>query len=204
MVMQVNQPLERPYAASGMNSMPRQRRQCRLVSGSHRPPPRHLRVEPGQLAAANRREQVAQAVVVANVFVLVVRRRLPGLRRQVARPIDDVAAVRDEHAAAAGRDDLVAVERERRAVAERTRLPATAQVAPSAFGGVFDQRHAVALADRFDAARSRRTGRRGPPRPPRPAAGRSRARRASSSSSRSGSMFQVSRETSTNTGVAPT
>jgi putative NIF3 family GTP cyclohydrolase 1 type 2 len=36
----------------------------------------------------------------------------------MARPLDDVASVRDQHAATAGGDDLVAVERERRALAE--------------------------------------------------------------------------------------
>ena len=53
----------------------------------------------------------------------------------------------DQHAAAAGGDDLVAVERERRALAERAGLRATVGRAER-LGRILDQRHAEARADR--------------------------------------------------------
>ena len=182
---------------------PRQRRAVALVD--RRAVARACSGSDLQLAAADRREQVAQPVVVADLRVLVVRRRIARLRREVARALDDVAPVRHEHAAAAGRDDLVAVERERRALAERAGLLAAVGGAER-LGGVLDQRHAVARADRVDAARSRRTGRRGRPRSRRPPACRAapaaRVELLARADPDRGSRSRG--ETSTNTGVAPT
>src|SRR5690606_40182949 len=77
-------------------------------------------VEYPQLPAPDRREQVAQAVVVADHRVLVVRRRVPRLRRQKASPVDPFLAVGDQRPAPAGGDDLVAVEGEDRRSEEHT------------------------------------------------------------------------------------
>ena len=53
--------------------------------------------------------------------VLVVRSGVARLRSEMARTVDERAALRDEHAATARGDDLVAVEREGGAPAERAR-----------------------------------------------------------------------------------
>src|SRR5437762_13404544 len=120
------------------------------VDGVDLAAPRELRGQRLQLRAADRGEQVADAVVEADVVVLIVRGWLARLRREMARALDDVAAVRHEHAAAARRDDLVAVERESRALAERAGAAAAAGRAER-FRGVLDHRHAVARADVEDA-----------------------------------------------------
>ena len=78
------------------------------------------------------------------------RRLVPGLRRQVPRPIDDRARVRDEHAAAAGRDDLVAVEGKDPARAERACRTAAVRRSER-LGGILDQRHTVPFAEGRDA-----------------------------------------------------
>src|SRR4051794_36858462 len=93
----------------------RQRAAVVFVDGA---PSRELVGQRFQLAATHRRQQVTETVVVADVRMLVVRRGISGLRGEVARALDDVGAVRYEHAAAARGDDLVAVEREGRALAE--------------------------------------------------------------------------------------
>ena len=120
------------------------------VDGIDLAAPRELRGQRLELRAADRGEQVAEAVVEADVVVLIVRGGLARLRREMARALDDVAAVRHEHAAAARRDDLVAVEREGRALAERAGAAAAAGRAER-FRGVLDHRHAVARADVEDA-----------------------------------------------------
>src|SRR5690606_29785537 len=57
------------------------------------------RVEDAELPPPHARQEVAQAVVVADVRVLVVRRRVPGLRRQKARLLDPLLAVGDQRPA---------------------------------------------------------------------------------------------------------
>ena len=74
------------------------------------------------------------------------RDRLTSLRRQLARVLDPVAVMRDEHAAAARRDDLVAVERERPHRSLSTGgHPAVGRA--ERLRGVLNQRHLVACAD---------------------------------------------------------
>ena len=153
-----------------------------------------LRRQSAQLAAPDGGEQVAHPVVEADLRVLVVRRRLARLRRQVAGPLDERGIVGHEHAAAARGDDLVAVEREdarsrRSAPAARPRY-----VAPERLGRVLDRpaRRSArarledrvpvgALAVEVDGDRRGRQASR-----PRPA-------RASSSATSAGSRFQVAR-----------
>src|SRR5690606_22466855 len=78
---------------------------------------------------------VAQAVVVADERVLVVRRRIPHLRRQKARPVDPFLAVGDQRPASARGDDLVAVEGEDRQVPEDPRRPALVRRPEGRYGG---------------------------------------------------------------------
>ena len=113
-----------------------------------------------ELRAPERGEDVAHPVVEADLEVLVVGDRLAGLRRELAGVLDEVAVLRDEHPAAARRDDLVAVERER----GRGALSARGRAAirrPERLGGVLDEDDVVAVAHRADRRRSRSTARRG-------------------------------------------
>ena len=80
-----------------------------------------------------RGEQVAHAVVEADLAVLVVRRRIARLRGQVPRAFDRASGVvGHQHAAAAGGDDLVAVEREHADARRTSRRGRPRYVAPSA------------------------------------------------------------------------
>ncbi len=112
------------------------------VGGVDGAAPRDPLVELAQLAGAEGRQEVAEPVVEAHLGVLVVQHRLPGLRGEVAGPLDQRGVVGDEHAAAAGGDDLVAVEREHRHEAEAARGPAVVGGAEG-LGGVLDQDHVV-------------------------------------------------------------
>ena len=83
------------------------------------PAARDHRVEPLELADAERREQVRHAVVVPHLGVLVPRRGLTSLRRQVTRASQQLGVVAQQHSATGRRHDLVAVERDRRTRPER-------------------------------------------------------------------------------------
>ncbi len=71
-----------------MNEMPGVPRQRILVEGEGAPPSRHPLGEPAQLAAADRGQEVAEAVVEAHGRVLVVRRRVARLGGQEADAVD--------------------------------------------------------------------------------------------------------------------
>src|ERR1039457_3870616 len=73
-------------------------------------------VEDFELAAADAGEHVAHAVVVAELGVFVSEAGIAGLLRPESRLFDPGGVGGDEHSAAGGSDDLVAVERERRRV----------------------------------------------------------------------------------------
>ena len=82
--------------------------------------------------------------------MLVVRSRIPRLRRKKAAPRCVVGVVGDQRPAAAGCDDLVAVEgqRRRRAVAPRR---ASVVCRPERLGRVLDEDDAAFAANRLDA-----------------------------------------------------
>ena len=103
----------------------------------------------GQLAPADRGEQVGHAVVEPDLGVLVVQHRLAGLLREVPGAVDRLG-VADEHAAAAGGHDLVAVERVSGQGTPRSGVPALPGGADR-LGGVLDQRYVEATTDLGDA-----------------------------------------------------
>ena len=112
------------------------------------------------------------------------RRRVAGLRREVAGALDRVARECDTSMPPPLVVMILLPLKEKTAhVAERAGRPAAVGRAER-LGRILDQRHAVAFADRRRSGRSRRTGRTGPPRSP-PRAGVPRAR-ALVSSSRAG------------------
>ncbi len=172
------------------------------IEGEVGPPLPDPPLEHRQLPPGDRGQEVAQPVVVADLRVFVVRGRVAGLGGQEAGPAAQLGVVAGEHPAAAGGDDLVAVEGEAANPPERARRTAAVRRAER-FGGVLDDRDRVPPARRQDRLVIRALaieidhehGLR------RPAA----RRQASSSSAKSaGSMFQVARSASMNTGVAPT
>ena len=68
------------------------------------------RREPVELRDAERAEDVAEAVVVSDLFVLVPRALLARLLRALLRALGEAAVVGHYRAAAGSRDDLVSVE----------------------------------------------------------------------------------------------
>ena len=88
------------------------------VEGVVAAPRRHPLVEHRHLPAANRCADVAHAVVVANLGMLVVGRRITRLGRQKPRLLHPIGAVRQQSAAAGGGDDLIAVEAQNTDVTE--------------------------------------------------------------------------------------
>ena len=77
------------------------------------------------------RQQVGQPVVEADLGVLVVRDRLARLGGQVAGARDQVRVVAQQHPAAGGGHDLVAVERQRGGAARTSRPAGRREVAPA-------------------------------------------------------------------------
>jgi hypothetical protein len=101
------------------------------------------------LRPADGGEQVAEAIVEADLGVLVMRRGLARLRRQLARVCDPLVVPGDEHPAAARRDHLVAVEGEDGEIALRTcRLAAVGR--SERLGCVLDESDAAFGAERPD------------------------------------------------------
>ena len=74
-----------------------QRRSVILEVGS---PRCHPFLQHPQLSPPNRRQQVAHAVVVADLGVLIVRRWIASLRGKLRASLDEAGIVRDEHAPA--------------------------------------------------------------------------------------------------------
>ncbi len=172
-----------------------------VVLVDRQPPRRHLR-QPLELRPAHRCQQVAQAVVETDVGVLVVDRRLTGLRRQVPHAVGHRRVGRQQRTAARGGDDLVAVERQDPDVAQRARGAASV-CRTQCLGGILHQRDPVlrtqrsdlvvvgALAVQVDGHDRRRS------------LARPRSASASSSASSCGSMFHDAVSLSTKRGVAP-
>ena len=102
-----------------------------------------------QLAADDARDDVAHAVVVALLLVLVPRGGLAGLRGPFPCLLRGGLFVGQQHAARRTRDDLVAVEGDGVELAKRARLAALVGCAET-LGGVFNKRRAVLFADRAD------------------------------------------------------
>jgi hypothetical protein len=92
-----------------------------------------------------RSQDVAQAVVVADLRVFVVGRGVASLGSQLAGVLDKLLVRRDQHTAAGGGDDLVAVEGEDARLAEDARRAVVVGRAQG-LGRVLDQGHVVALA----------------------------------------------------------
>lgn len=88
------------------------------IEGVVAAPRRHPLVEHRHLPATNRCADVAHAVVIADLRMLVVGRRIAGLGRQKPRLLHPIGAVRQQSAAPGGGDDLVAVEAQDADVAE--------------------------------------------------------------------------------------
>jgi len=99
-----------------------------------------------QLAAPHRREQIAHPIVVADFRVLVMRCRIPRLRREFQRMLQQLGILRDQHPTPGGGDDLVAVEREEPGPPQGARLPPLVRRAER-FSRVFDDGNVVLGAD---------------------------------------------------------
>ena len=102
-----------------------------------------------QLATDDARDDVAHAVVVAGLLVLVPRGGFARLRGPFASLLRGGLVVGQQHAARRARDDLVAVEGDGIELAERARLAALVGRA-EALGGVFYQCRAVLFANGAD------------------------------------------------------
>ena len=76
-----------------------------------------------QLFPADRRQQVAHAIVVANFIVFIVRSRFSCLSCQMPRSIGPDFPIADQHATAAGGNKFVAIEGKTGHVAERAGRP---------------------------------------------------------------------------------
>ena len=139
----------RPQGASGIKVMPGRSAQGALVVREVAPPRLNAVAEHLQLAASNSGQHVAHAVVVADFGVLVVGGRLAGLRGQLAGVGNEVPVVGDEHAAAGGGDDLIAVEGVNAGLPQRARRPLLVGGA-QCLGCIFDQGDAKLLAGRQD------------------------------------------------------
>jgi hypothetical protein len=113
-------------AGLGQEAEARVAAECFFVPLANPPPARNSLCKRRELAATDRRQQIAHPVVESDFGMLVVWRRVTGLRGKMPCTLDERPVARDEHASAAGRNDLVSVERERGTVAERAGLPRSA------------------------------------------------------------------------------
>lgn len=104
-------------------------------------------VEDGHLSPADAGAYVAEAIVVADLLMLIPREFFARLRRPKQHFVARLLVVAHQHAAAARGDDLVAVERKDGDVAEVARLDALVACA-EALGGVFEDGSAVLARDR--------------------------------------------------------
>ena len=112
MVRQVSQKVERQSSASGMNVDSGNVGQGLPIPLVELPAPVDPVPQVLELGPTERSQDVGQPVVVADLGVLVVGRRLAGLGGQIPGPLGQVGVGGDQHAPAAGGDDLVAVEAE--------------------------------------------------------------------------------------------
>ena len=108
------------------------------VAGVDSLPRRHALRQNRELRAADSGQEVAEAVVEADLGVLVVRYRLAGLRGELPRMREELVVAPGECPATARRDDLVAVEGQSGERRLRARaLPAVGGT--ERLGGVLDQ-----------------------------------------------------------------
>ena len=135
------------------------------VAGVDPLPGRNALGQHRELRAPDRGQEVAEAVVEADLGVLVVRHGLAGLRRELARVGDERVVGPDQRSATARRDDLVAVERQRREWRLRARGRSAVGRAER-LGGVLDRESPRAARRRRRSPRSRSTCRRGRRRSP--------------------------------------
>ena len=189
-------PLEDPHA----------RRRRRRASRSARADRRRRAIISSsrcQLGPAERGQEVAEPVVVADLGVLVVGGRLPGLGAQVPHAVGDARSSVSSMPPPDCRHDLVAVERQRGRGAERAGRPAAVSGAraPRRRPRAPARRSAAQIGDdrRVVGAAAEQVDRDDRARPCRPS--RAGGRRASSSSA--GSRLPVSGSQSTKTGSAP-
>ncbi len=111
--------------------------------------------EAGELPQSDAGGDIAEAVVISDRGMLVVRSGVTSLGRQETSLLRQFSVIGDEHAAATGGDDLVAVEGMDARQAERPGRGFAISRAQG-FGGVFDQFHAMLVAARLDGGDIRR------------------------------------------------
>ena len=112
-----------------------------------------MRVQVRKLPAHDAGHDIAHAVVVADLLVLVPGGRLPALRGPFPYLVGVRPGIREEHSPAAARDDLVAVKADGVVMAQRAGLhPFAVQpvLRPQALGGVLYDQRAVGVRDPFD------------------------------------------------------
>ena len=110
---------------------------------------RHTLLEHLHLPAADAGADIAHAVVVAELGVLVPRDRFTRLRSHLQRVLRIRLIPADERAAAGGRDDLVAVERQHAVVPERAAfLPVVHRA--ERLGRILDEQNAVRITQAAD------------------------------------------------------
>ena len=110
---------------------------------------RHTLLEHLHLPAADAGADIAHAVVVAELGVLVPRDRLTRLRSHLQRVLRIRLLPADERTAAGGRDDLVAVERQHAVVPERAAfLPVVHRA--ERLGRILDEQNAVRITQAAD------------------------------------------------------
>ena len=146
-----------------MSAMTRQIGERVAIAERDGPPPGHPVVEHLQLPSPDAGQHVAHAVVVAHLGVVVGPAGIARLGGPEPRLLHPLAVVGDQHSAAGGGDDLVAVERERahRRDASRPAGPGRACRAPRRHPPAAAPRSARRAPRSDPCPRSGRTG--GPP-----------------------------------------
>ena len=110
-------------------------------------------IQIGHLATDDARDDVAHAVVIADLLMLIPGGGLPALGGPLAGLVRIRLGIGQEHAAGAAGDDLVAVEADAVVVAQGAGLhPSSVQLilCAQALGGILHDQRAVAVADGFD------------------------------------------------------
>ena len=111
--------------------------------------------ETGELAEPDAGGDIAETVIITDGGMLVMRRGVPRLGRQETRLLGQFGIVGDKHAAAAGGDDLVTVERMDAEEAERTGRGFSIGRAKG-FSGILDELHAMPITAGLDGGDIRR------------------------------------------------
>lgn len=119
------------------------------------PATRDFAGEARELAKADAGRDVAEAVVIADGGMFVMRSRVAGLGGEETRLLGELGVIGDEHAATAGGDDLIAVEGMDAGEAEGTGRGFAIGRAKR-FGGIFNQLHTMLVATGLDGGDVRR------------------------------------------------